>query len=492
MEIIPLQILVVGESEVDCGTLHDLLGKISTVRLKVDCVAGYARALDEIQTGRHDLYLVEWNLGDGSGTDLLRRVGAENLNTPFILLTEKADSASDKEAMQAGATDCVVKKRISAPFLHRCVRYALQQKRTRAALQESEERFRFMTENTGDALYRLRYETMNYDYLGPAIKKLTGYDAEEIEQIGFSLLVDRIDLPHQENVSKEMLVRNRQAEKTDEFRADYMIMRKNGEAVWLRDHSFPWHDETGRLAGSTGILSDVTELKKAEESLKESEKHLRFLSSRLLAVQEEERGRLARELHDMIGQTLVAIKFGVEAAINAAKAGNGETIIDSLKPLVPMAQKSIEEMRKIYMSLRPTILDDFGVLAAIDWLASEFEKLYPDIHIEKKIKLAEKDVPGELKTIIYRIMQEAVENSAKHSKATKVIISLGTTKRNLQLTVKDNGHGFDIEETFSADNPNRGLGLASMRERVKLSGGSFKVKSGKDSGTTVKVAWPKT
>lgn len=186
------------------------------------------------------------------------------------------------------------------------------------------------------------------------------------------MLVERIDLPDKENVSKEMLVRNRTEEKTDEFRADNLIMRK------------------------------------------------------------------------------------------------------------------------MYMSLRPTILDDFGIIAAIDWLSSEFEKLYPDIRIEKKITLAEEDVPEHLKIVIYRIMQEAVENTVKHSNATNARVTLGTSRRNIELTVKDNGHGFDTKETLSSDNPNRGLGLASMRERVKLSGGSFNVKSGKRSGTNVKAAWPKT
>ncbi len=131
-------------------------------------------------------------------------------------------------------------------------------------LRESEERFRFMLETTGDVIYRLDYETMCYDYLSPGIGSLTGFSQEEIKTLGFSSIVKRIDLPGAENVGPEVLVENRMMGKTGEFRADYLITTRNGDSRWLRDHSFPWFDSSGRLVGSVGILSDVTDYKRAE------------------------------------------------------------------------------------------------------------------------------------------------------------------------------------------------------------------------------------
>src|SRR5208337_45146 len=144
------------------------------------------------------------------------------------------------------------------------------------ALRESEERFRFMVEATGDVIYRLSYDTMTYDYLSPGIGKLTGYSPEEIKTIGFSSLVTRIDLPLQEDVSTKVILEDRLAGKTGEYRADYLITTKTGTSKWLRDHSFPWYDDSGKNIGSVGILSDSTDYKQAEEELRKNEERLRL------------------------------------------------------------------------------------------------------------------------------------------------------------------------------------------------------------------------
>jgi PAS domain S-box-containing protein len=140
----------------------------------------------------------------------------------------------------------------------------IDRKQVEEALRESEERYRFLVETTGDAIYRLRYDSMNYDYLSPGITNLTGYSPEEMKDLGFSKLVRRIDLPGEEDVFPGALVKDRIEGKTGEYRADYLVVTKAGEPKWLRDHSFPWYDEAAKLMGSVGILSDVTDYKRAE------------------------------------------------------------------------------------------------------------------------------------------------------------------------------------------------------------------------------------
>jgi PAS domain S-box-containing protein len=145
----------------------------------------------------------------------------------------------------------------------------ISRKQMEEKLRESDERFRFMAETTGDVIYRLRYDSMQYDYLSPGIQKLTGYAQEEIQHSGFSSLVTRIDFPDQENVVPESIIQNRVDGRTGEFRADYLIQTRSGEFKWLRDHSFPWFDASGKNIGSVGILSDVTEYKRAEALVRE-------------------------------------------------------------------------------------------------------------------------------------------------------------------------------------------------------------------------------
>ncbi len=230
--------------------------------------------------------------------------------------------------------------------------------------------------------------------------------------------------------------------------------------------------------------------KKTEESLRESEKQLRFLSSKLLGVQEEERSRLAQELHDSIGQTLVAIKFGVENALRIGRSNDASLMAKTLQPLIPMIQNAVEEARKLYMDLRPTVLDDFGVVAAASWLCGQFRKTHPHILVEQEITLEEKDVPEPLKIIIFRIIQRALDNAAMHSGASTVRVSLTKENPGIEVVIEDNGLGFDVKKILLSDDWKRGLGLASMKERTELSGGCFHVDSEAGVGTVVRARWP--
>jgi PAS domain S-box-containing protein len=233
----------------------------------------------------------------------------------------------------------------------------------------------------------------------------------------------------------------------------------------------------------------LVQRKEAERSLRASESQLRLLSAKLLSVQEEERERLAHELHDSLGQTLVAVKFGIESALRAKASGGIDAVFQVLEPLVPMVQNAVEEARKLYMGLRPTILDDFGAIAAIGWLCSEFEKEHDDIRVERTMDVAEEDIPIPVKIVLYRTVQEALSNTAKHSGASRVEVFLRKEGSDIKLTLQDNGHGFDSSDILTGKQK-KGLGIATMKERVDLSGGSFSIESKSGMGTTIRASWP--
>jgi signal transduction histidine kinase len=135
------------------------------------------------------------------------------------------------------------------------------------------------------------------------------------------------------------------------------------------------------------------------------------------------------------------------------------------------------------MNLRPSLLDDLGLLATIEWFAREYQNTYPTIRIEKQTEIEETQVPDPLKAVIYRILQEAMNNIAKHSKANLVSISLMGKKDGIELVIEDNGIGFDMESI------KRGLGLGSMKERAEFSGGSFDMESVRGKGTLIRASW---
>ena len=229
-----------------------------------------------------------------------------------------------------------------------------------------------------------------------------------------------------------------------------------------------------------------------EDELRKSEKRLRHLSSQLLTVQENERKRIARDVHDSLGASLAAIKYGVEAVLfqmgpKTKKAGKS---VQSLETIIGRIQETIEEVRRIQMDLRPPTLDDLGIVPTIGWFVREFQKIYSDICIEKEIDLEEGEVPDPLKTVIYRVMQEALNNIAKHSKAEVVRLALRKRKGRIELMIEDNGAGFDSQAMLSVKSPVNGFGLSSMRERTELSGGVFAIDSSMGVGTTIQASWP--
>jgi PAS domain S-box-containing protein len=248
-------------------------------------------------------------------------------------------------------------------------------------------------------------------------------------------------------------------------------------------------NEAGEVQGVFAAARDITEKKKAEEALRESENQLRVLSAQLLTAHENERKRVSRELHDGLQQTLTGIKFKVEAFLMEMNKTRLKEKVKTLEPIVSMIQDSVKEIRRIQGNLRPPMLDDLGILASLAWLFREFQGTYPDIRVEKAFQVEERDIPEELKMVIYRILQEALNNIGKHSGAERVSISLRKMENHIELKIRDSGRGFDLQEALSKEQKEKGMGLGSMKERVEASSGFFAVESRRGEGTLIQASW---
>ncbi len=231
------------------------------------------------------------------------------------------------------------------------------------------------------------------------------------------------------------------------------------------------------------------QLRRIESQLKESENRYRELSANLLNAYEKERKRIALEVHDSTGASLATSKIELEAALKEMSDDNSPAKV-VLERVIAIIERVMEDTRRIQMFIRPPMLDDLGILATINWFCREFESAYPKIRIRKEIDIQEQEVPQSLKTVIYRVLLEALGNVAKHSKASVALLYLRKAKKSIELVIRDTGHGFDLEEAYSRKGADKGLGLDRMREKTHLSGGVFRIESSKGAGTVIKATWP--
>ena len=289
---------------------------------------------------------------------------------------------------------------------------------------------------------------------------------------------------------------------------EVQLKKKNGTPFWVQMDGVATQDTDGTFTHMRIIAIDIADKKKILENLKKSHDELEArvderttelmkanaqlesLSSLLLSTQEEERKRITEELHDSVEQTLAALKFNIEYLISQWVGNHKDNGFLILQGLIPKIQKTVIELKRIGKGLRPSILDDLGVLAALTWFCREIESVYTTIHIERMFEIEEDHIPENLKVVIYRVLQEALNNVAKHSRANRVMISLRKTKQAIEFSIKDNGKGFDVDAALSPENQRSGLGLISMIKRTELTGGSLVIMSDKETGTIIRASWP--
>jgi signal transduction histidine kinase len=226
-----------------------------------------------------------------------------------------------------------------------------------------------------------------------------------------------------------------------------------------------------------------------ETTVRNPESELRRLSDAQFMIQEMERKRIATDLHDSIGQSLSALSCGIGAALNATRRGQVEFTGEILMKLAAQVKDTIIEVQRIAMNLRPATLDDIGLVGTLTWFFREFRSLHPDMTLITSIEVSESDIHPVLRTNIFRVVQEAVNNVISHAQAKEIDIRLKRMERELQLEVIDNGIGFATGGDL-APGTSQGFGLKGMCDRAEFSGGRFCLASKPGTGTRVLVAWP--
>jgi PAS domain S-box-containing protein len=270
------------------------------------------------------------------------------------------------------------------------------------------------------------------------------------------------------------------------YGTDYVT--RSGKLIPMLLSAAVLRNKDGETEGVVCIARDITELRRAEDALRQSERELDSLSTQLLTAQEKERKRLSIELHDELGQSLMVLKLKMRSILNGLRP-NQDAVKGACDDALRYLNEVTENVRRLSRDLSPSILEDLGFSVAMRRLAHTFAK-----HSQIECSLDMVDIDGlfsaEEQIILYRMFQECLTNVAKHAQATHVSLIVREQEDSVLFCVEDNGRGFDVLEAISKSSGKRGLGLAALQQRARMLRGSVKIKSQEGTGTTVLIAVP--
>jgi len=349
-----------------------------------------------------------------------------------------------------------------------------ERKRAEEALEESERSYRELFEVAPDAIW-VHDLKGNIIKANKATEKLTGFSAEELAKGNVKTLLSEEGLRLAKEVRRRLVKGEAVAQPYEQH-----LVRKDGTEATLRLTTSPIFGN-GQLMAFQNIARDITEEKRMRENL-------RFYLQEIARAQEEERKRIARELHDSTIQTLIALLHQLENLMDdEAKLPVREA--RALRGFYEQVRDVLEEVRRFSRDLRPSILDDLGLLPALEWVTGELKKEY-GVETTFKVVGSVRRFSEEAELILFRIVQEALRNIAKHAQASKAEVKVKFEEQKIRVTISDDGVGFELPKSLEELVHWGKFGLAGIQERVQLLGGNLKLKSKVGKGTTIVAVAP--
>ncbi len=358
-----------------------------------------------------------------------------------------------------------------------------ERKRIEEELRKAENKYRTVADNTYDWEWWRDLEG-NFLYSSPSCARITRHEVDEfMKDPGLLLRIihpdDRLSfIGH--NIEVE--------QKNEPGEIEFRISLPDGSTRWLAHVCQPVLDKKGRVLGRRGSNRDITPEKQAREALRESEQQLRHLSSQLLTVQETERRRISRELHDELGGALAVLKMRLSFIKRNLQREQKELREECQQNLMHI-DDVLENVHRISRDLSPSILEDIGLIPALKRLIDKFSENYK-IKATSDITESNFVLPKDSYIMIYRIFQEALTNIGKHAHAKNVSFKIEKNAQLIIFSIKDDGRGFDVKSAAAKEALERGLGLTTMRERARILGGSIDLWSEKGKGTRIDLIIP--
>ncbi len=316
-------------------------------------------------------------------------------------------------------------------------------------------------------------------FVNPGFSKMTGYSRDEV--LGRSPRI--LQGPKTERKVLDEL--RRCLEKGEPFFGETINYRKDGSEYFLEWHISPVRDTAGRITHFVSVQRDITARKKAEE-LQVQFHQQKARTAAIVETQEEERRRIAKELHDALGQMLVAAKFNMDV-LQDKLTSTDDDVKKRVAGIKDMLNQIMIEVRKISYDLMPGILEDFGLSPALGYLCDQLSQT-GGLKVQFITAGMNERLPRQVEVGLYRIAQESLNNVVKHAQAREATVQLIKNERTITLSIEDDGRGFEAE-TDRSDPMSGGMGLMNMRERADAIRASFFIHSKKDHGTEIMVQW---
>ncbi len=358
-------------------------------------------------------------------------------------------------------------KKLSDDYYQGVLRDITERRKVEEELKNSAIKYRLLFNENPMPMFMLDLPGENFIDVNNAAIKFYGYSKSEF------LKMSMVDLK-----PKLMLETS-----IDINRNSYWVHSlKSGHLVSLSiiSHHIIYEDKPVKLI----LARDISETKMAEDKLKNSHEQLRQLAMHMEKLREAERTHMAREIHDELGQQLTGLKMDI-SWLNKKIKTEDEAIQSKLKDTISLIDKTVITVRKIATDLRPSILDDLGLIAAMEWQSEEFQKR-SEIKTNFTSNVSQLNIASELATGLFRIYQESLTNILRHAAAAEVNSDLQLNNNNIKLTITDNGKGFIMENIESK----KTLGLLGMKERITLLGGNYEIKSTPGEGTSIIINLP--
>jgi PAS domain S-box-containing protein len=351
-------------------------------------------------------------------------------------------------------------------------------------LSEAEGRFRQLVESINAIVWRRSAKSGDFSFVSHQAEKTLGYPLSEWT-LNPNFWEEHI---HPEDRAWVLSFAQKEVEQKRNHEFDYRMIAADGRAIWMRNivRVVVENDEPRELIG---VMIDLTERKKAEDEIRQSRERLRALSAHLQFVREQERIKIAREVHDDLGQVLSALRMELsllnQNLLQSADTAQGQQIMQELGTMSKLVDDTIRSVRRIITELRPEVLDHLDLSSALEWQIQEF-RARTGIKTTFQSTVQNSPLNQEGVTAIFRILQETITNVSRHAQASAVQVKLIDNDDSIILEVKDNGRGITEEETKKTGS----FGILGMRERVLLLGGTLTMKGIPGKGTTVRVEIP--